>query len=388
MGVKRRTRAYHKEKETKMKIADMHCDTISEIWESRGSNAFGKGHNSGKQGKLQELSQNDLHIDIQKMRKSDYLLQNFAMYIDLKRGIDPFAYVLELIDVFYEEMEKNKNDICVIKTYDEILENERQGKMSALMTIEEGGCCKGAISNLERLYQLGARMMTLTWNYPNELASPNIFIRKQQSGNHIEQGCSVRNAVRNTLPGENASQGSTVKNDKGFCLFDSSQGLTEKGYTFINRMEELGIIIDVSHLSDAGFWDIAKNTKKPFVASHSNARALCGHCRNLTDDMIRTIAERGGVIGLNYYGCFLNETNDSRSSVARMAAHAHHMLDIGGSECLGLGSDFDGISGELEIQDCSQMHKLADELERQHFTGAEIENILYRNVMRVYKEML
>lgn len=387
MGVKRRTRAYHKEKETKMKIADMHCDTISEIWESRGSNAFGKGHNSGKQGKLQELSQNDLHIDIQKMRKSDYLLQNFAMYIDLKRGIDPFAYVLELIDVFYEEMEKNKNDICVIKTYDEILENERQGKMSALMTIEEGGCCKGAISNLERLYQLGARMMTLTWNYPNELASPNIFIRKQQSGNRIEQG-GVRNAVRNTLPGENASQGSTVKNDKGFCLFDSSQGLTEKGYTFINRMEELGIIIDVSHLSDAGFWDIAKNTKKPFVASHSNARALCGHYRNLTDDMIRTIAERGGVIGLNYYGCFLNETNDSRSSVARMAAHARHMLDIGGSECLGLGSDFDGISGELEIQDCSQMHKLADELERQHFTGAEIENILYRNVMRVYKEML
>lgn len=346
-----------------MKIADMHCDTISEIWESRKRNLSGKG------GCSCQLSQNNLQVDIQKMKKAGYILQNFAMFVDLQKGLDPFAYVLELIGVFYEEMEKNKNDIRVIKSYDDILENEQQGKLSALMSVEEGGCCKGEISNLDQLYQLGARMMTLTWNYPNELASPNIFVRKQQAGNRMEEGGSV-------------------KNDKGFCMFDSSQGLTEKGFTFIERMEELGIIIDVSHLSDAGFWDIAKNTKKPFVASHSNARALCGHCRNLTDDMIRTIADRGGVIGLNYYGCFLNETNDSHSSVARMAAHARHMLDIGGSECLGLGSDFDGISGELEIQDCSQMHKLVDELERQHFTGAQIENILYRNVMRVYKEML
>lgn len=340
-----------------MKIADMHCDTISEIWESRKQSASQKG------GSPQQLYRNDLHIDIRKMKKAGYLLQNFALYVDLKKGLDPFEYVMELIDVFREEMEKNKNDIGVIKTYDEILANERQGKMSALMTIEEGGCCKGEIGNLERLYQLGARMMTLTWNYPNELASPNLFIKS-------------------------AEKGSTLKNDEGFNLFDSSRGLTEKGFFFIQRMEELGMIIDVSHLSDAGFWDIVQHTKKPFVASHSNARALCGHCRNLTDDMIRAVAGRGGVIGLNFYGCFLNETNDSHSRVARMAAHARHMLKVGGSGCLGLGSDFDGISGELEIQDCSQMQKLINELERAHFTGTEIENILWRNVMRVYREML
>ena len=340
-----------------MKIADMHCDTISEIWESRKQSVSPKG------GSPQQLSRNDLHIDIRKMKKAGYLLQNFALYVDLKKGLDPFEYVLELIDVFREEMGKNKNDIGVIKTYDDILANERQGKMSALMTIEEGGCCKGEIGNLERLYQLGARMMTLTWNYPNELASPNLFLKS-------------------------AEKGSTLKNDEGFNLFDSSKGLTEKGFFFIQRMEELGMIIDVSHLSDAGFWDIVQHTKKPFVASHSNARALCGHCRNLTDDMIRAVAGRGGVIGLNFYGCFLNETNDSHSRVARMAAHARHMLNVGGSGCLGLGSDFDGISGELEIQDCSQMQKLVDGLERAHFTGTEIENILWRNVMRVYREML
>ncbi len=329
-----------------MKIADMHCDTISQIWERQ------------KAGNRQQLFQNSLHVDIQKMQKANYLLQNFALYVDLKKEPDPFMYVLKLVDVFQDEMQKNKKDICFVQTYDEIIVNEKQGKISALMTVEEGGCCKGEIQNLETLYQLGARMMTLTWNYPNELASPNIFEKDSRQF------------------------------AKGFPLFDSSAGLTENGFLFIERMEELGMIIDVSHLSDAGFWDIAKHTEKPFVASHSNARALCGHARNLTDDMIRVIANRGGVIGLNCYGRFLNAINDDSSRVARMAQHARHILNVGGGECLGLGTDFDGINGQLEIQDCSQMYKLVHELERQHFTESEIENILFRNVMRVYKELL
>lgn len=344
-----------------MKIADMHCDTISAIWEGRKHLAAQIAEPPGQGDSSLQLSRNNLQIDIQKMKKAGYLIQNFAMYIDLKEDLDPFVYVQELIDIFYDEMEKNRNDIRVIKKYDEIIENDKNGRMSALMTIEEGGCCKGEIGNLEALYQLGARMMTLTWNYPNELASPNIPVKDHS------------------------------KTENGFCMFDNTKGLTEKGFLFIERMESLGMIIDVSHLSDAGFWDIAKNTKKPFVASHSNARALCEHHRNLTDEMIRTIAERGGVVGLNYYGDFLNprnSINDSYSSVARMAEHARYILNVGGSECLGLGSDFDGISGELEIQDCSQMYKLVSELERQHFTYTEIENIFYRNVMRVYREML
>ncbi len=326
-----------------MKIADMHCDTISKLWECKREN------------NPQQLSYNSLHVDIQRMKKAGYILQNFAMYIDLEKEFDPFEYVLELIDIFYEEMEKNKDDIGVIKCFDDFLHNEQQGRLSALMTIEEGGCCKGEIENLEKLYELGARMMTLTWNYPNELAYPNILTQE--------------------------------KDNKGFYLFDGTRGLTNIGYAFIERMEELGIIIDVSHLSDAGFWDIVNHTKKPFVASHSNARVLCGHARNLTDEMIRTLADRGGVIGLNFYGCFLNETANSYSSVERMAAHARHIINIGGSECLGLGSDFDGIDGKLEMEDCSQMYKLADELEKQKFTIAQIEKIFYQNTLRVYQEI-
>ena len=322
-----------------MKIADLHCDTISEIWKSR------------RAGRPQQLFQNNLHVDIQKMQKAGYLLQNFAMYIDLEKTSDPFAAVSEQIDVFYDEMEKNKDYIGIATSYHEILANEKQGKMSALMTIEEGGCCKGELENLETLYQRGARMMTLTWNYPNELASPN-------------------------LPADS------------FGAFDSTKGLTRKGFAFIQRMEELGMILDVSHLSDAGFWDIAKHTKKPFAASHSNARALSPHARNLTDDMLRVIADRGGVAGLNFYGRFLNPIDDSHSSTAQMAQHVRHIVNGGGIECIGLGSDFDGITGELEMEDCSQLAKLTAELERAHFTGSEIEHILYKNVMRFYREML
>lgn len=322
-----------------MKIADLHCDTISEIWKSR------------RAGRPQQLFQNNLHVDIQKMQKAGYLLQDFAMYIDLEKTSDPFAAVSEQIDVFYDEMEKNKDYIGIATSYHEILANEKQGKMSALMTIEEGGCCKGELENLETLYQRGARMMTLTWNYPNELAGPN-------------------------LPADS------------FGAFDSTKGLTRKGFAFIQRMEEIGMILDVSHLSDAGFWDIAKHTKKPFAASHSNARALSPHARNLTDDMLRVIADRGGVAGLNFYGRFLNPTDDSHSSTAQMAQHVRHIVNVGGIECIGLGSDFDGITGELEMEDCSQLAKLTAELERAHFTGSEIEHILYKNVMRFYREML
>lgn len=328
-----------------MKIADMHCDTVSEIWKSR------------RAGEDAQLAKNKFHIDMQKLKKSEYLLQNFAMFTNLKECADAYEHTLSLINVFYGEIEKNKNDISVIKRYNEIAKNEKQGKISALLTIEEGGCCKGSIDKLEKLYQLGARMMTLTWNYPNELGFPNLY-------DLAEYGVS------------------------GTFTFDGSKGLTSKGFEFIERMEQLGMIIDVSHLSDAGFWDIFNNTKKPFVASHSNARALCRHPRNLTDDMIRAIAERGGVIGLNYYGKFLDDKSPHFSSAEKIARHARHIINTGGSECLGLGSDFDGIDGGMEIKDASQIYKLVQALEGNNFTSEEIENILYKNVLKVYKELL
>lgn len=330
-----------------MKVIDMHCDTIAEIRYSQATE------------KVQNLQENTLQIDLKKMKKGDYLLQNFALFVDMDRKEDPFYSVIHLSDIFYQEMEKNQDCIRQVRNYQDILRNMEDGKMSALLTVEEGGVCKGDLSFLRTLYRLGVRMMTLTWNHPNEIGNPNFYKSE---------------VYANTVP-----------------EFDGSKGLTETGITFLSEMEKLGMIIDVSHLSDAGFWDVYHHTTKPFVASHSNARALCGHGRNLTDEMIRALAERGGVMGLNYLGMFLDKAGADGvcpSRVKRMAEHARHIMNIGGRECLGLGSDFDGISGDLEMKDCSMLPLLEAELRKQGFHESEIEGIFYKNVLNLYKQIL
>ncbi len=336
-----------------MKIIDMHCDTIAEIWYSQKDVAAGKATS------CKNLRENDLQLDLMKMKKGDYLLQNFAMFVNLERKENPFESVMHLVDVFYTEMEKNKDLIGVVKNYADIEANIQAGRMSAMLTVEEGEVCKGEISFLRDLYRLGVRMMTLTWNHENSLAYPN------------------------NVPGDG---------EKVFPYEpDMSRGLKEKGFAFIEEMERLGIIIDVSHLSDAGFYDVYGHTSKPFVASHSNARALCGHCRNLTDDMIRKLAERGGVTGLNYCCSFLMDPDENghvQSRVAKMAEHVKYLAKVGGIDCIGLGSDFDGIGGDLEMKDASMLPLLADALQKAGFHESEVDKILYKNVLRVYKEVL
>lgn len=127
------------------------------------------------------------------------------------------------------------------------------------------------------------------------------------------------------------------------------------------------------------------------MASHSNAAALCKHPRNLSDDQIRRIAECGGVIGVNYYGMFLEEKPENGiyySRVERIAAHICHMIRVGGIGCVGLGSDFDGIDTNLEMSDCSKLNLLERELEKRKFTEEEKEAVFSQNVLRIYKEYL
>ena len=331
-----------------MRVVDMHCDTIAALY---------RGH---KDGKSISILENGLMVDLNKMKAGDYSLQNFALFTELKK-IDepPFEYCMKLLDTFYTELEAHGDLIGIVKSYGDIEENLKAGRMSALLTIEEGGVCQGELAYLRDFYRLGVRMMTLTWNYANELAFPN---------------------RRETLP-----DGSTR------TVPDTENGLTETGIAFVEEMERLGIILDVAHLNDAGIWDVFKYTKKPFVASHSNARALCSHPRNLTDDMIRALAERGGVMGINYCPSFLYNFPDEASAVSRvcdMVEHIKHIRNIGGIGCVGLGSVFDGIGGELELKTAADLPRLAEEMERQGFTTGEIEAVFSGNVLRVYKEIL
>lgn len=320
-----------------MKIIDMHCDTIHELWEGR------------KRGEHMTLRRNNLMLDLERMKKGGYSVQNFALFVEQKPEISSFATVKELLSVFREEMETNADWVSQVMNTKEILENEKEGKLSALLTVEGGEACEGMLENLQYLYDQGVRMMTLTWNFPNEIGHSNF------------------------------------DENQDFFTPNTSEGLTETGIRFVEEMERMGMIVDVSHLSDAGFYDVVKYTKRPFVASHSNARSVCPWVRNLTDDMIRRLADRGGVVGLNYCADFLR---DSRTGELDIGRHARHIADVGGIECVGLGSDFDGIPPYQGCPKAEQMDKLAAIFEKNGFSQREIDKILYQNVFRVYKEIL
>lgn len=337
-----------------MRVIDMHCDTISRILERR------------KRGETISLRENNLMIDLIKLKKGGYSVQNFALYVEQKEGESSFLKGKELLSVFNEEMSKNKDMISQVYTVRDILENEKEGKLSALLTVEEGGVCEGRMENLHFLYKAGVRMMTLTWNFPNEIGYPNF-------------------------------------NKEGdFYKPNRKDGLTKTGIEFVQEMEKLRMIVDVSHLSDAGFYDVLKYTKAPFVASHSNARAVCPVVRNLTDDMIIKLAKRGGVIGLNYSVDFLRDHPErgkvdgknpqnwgcGNASLEDIAEHAKHIANVGGIECVGLGSDFDGIPPHPELPGADTMPELAQIMAKKGFSGSEIDKILYQNVFRLYKEVL
>ena len=221
--------------------------------------------------------------------------------------------------------------------------------------MEEGGCCKGSLGVLRRMYELGVRMMTLTWNHDNELAAPQA-------------------------------------NPGGPLAAQTQRGLTETGFAFLAEMERLHMIVDVSHLSDRGFWDIVEHGTRPFAASHSNCRALCPHTRNLTDSMIRALAEKGGIAGLNYYAAFLDtdpaHPEACRSTVERIAEHAAHYKQVGGIGVLALGSDFDGIDGHHQLETAADMPLLADALRRTGFTEDEVERIFWRNARDFFEHNL
>lgn len=331
-----------------MKVIDMHCDTIMALYHDQ------------KEGKTTELRSNNLNISLEKMEKGDYLAQCFAMFIPLAAVENAFETCNEMIDVFYNELEKNQDKIAVALTAEDIERNAREGKMSAILTIEEGAATNCNLRFLRNLYRLGVRMITLTWNFDNGIGHPNVKAK-----------------------GSDGKVDITVWNN---------EGLDEFGIEMIKEMERLGIIIDVSHLSDGGFWDVINNTTTPFVASHSNARSLCSHVRNMTDDMILALAKRGGVMGINYAADFLENPPENKdgfmSTVDNMVKHIQYIKNLAGIDCIGLGSDFDGIPQNLEMKDCSMLSMLENRLKENGFTDEEIEKIFYKNVLRVFKEVL
>lgn len=330
-----------------MQFIDMHCDTIMALM-----------HHEDK-----HLFENDLMIDLKRLKEADYLLQCFAMFVPYKgrhneEHYSPFEVCHKMIDRYYNELELNKDSIAPVFSYEDIERNIREGKMSSLLTIEEGGVCLGNIEFLRNFYRLGVRMMTLTWNFKNEIASPNIDFTNAVPGEHNEHH----------LP-------------------NTTDGLTEFGIECVKEMNRLGMVIDCSHLGDKGFYDVIKYSTKPIVCSHSCSRDVAYHVRNMSDDMLLKLKENGGVVGINFAHDFImGEGNTNYSTIKDIVAHINHIVDVIGIDYVGLGSDFDGISNEdIELKDASLMPKLLLELQNAGYSQEDIAKITHKNVLRVFK---
>ena len=324
-----------------MNYIDLHCDTIMAIMNHED----------------QSLKDAPTQINLDKLKKGQALLQCFAMFVHLKKVNDPLEYGLKMIDRYYIEIEKNKELIAPVFEYSDIEKNEKDHKISSLLTIEEGAITKGNVSILRNLYRLGVRMICLNWNFANGIGHPNFIL--------------------------------TEGRKPDFYTPNTTDGLTEDGFKIIKEMNRLGIIIDVSHLSDKGFYDCIQTSTRPIVASHSNARAICPNVRNLTDDMILKLHENGGVMGINFCADFLNEEEAlGKNTIQWAIKHMIHVKNLVGVDVLSIGSDYDGIDPNIELKDASLMQNLFTEMRKANFTEEEIEKIAFKNFLRVLKANL
>lgn len=325
-----------------MKFIDMHSDTISILMENNNS-----------------LLDSDSMININKLKQADYLLQCFACFVNLtSKQVDnkPYEYCNKMIDRYQKEINKYPTIIKPIYTYSDIENNIKDNIISSILTIEEGGVLEGKIENLLYFYKRGVRMLALTWNYKNEIASPNMDFYNPET-------------VNQTKP-------------------NISEGLTDFGIEVVKKMNELGMVIDCSHAGDKTFYDVIKYSTKPIVCSHSCSRSVCNHVRNMSDDMLIKLKENGGVVGINFCHDFIKE-EDSEATIKDVVKHIIHIRDVIGIDYIGLGSDFDGIGNEnIELKDATYMPKLVEELERNSFSKLDIDKITHLNVLRVFKDNL
>ncbi len=310
-----------------MNFIDFHIDTLIH-WLKQQQKGLDKDAT---------LYNNPYHVDFSRLIKSAYAAQFFATYINLgeKTFFSNTHYedALFAIDTLHKQVSLS-TDISIATSFDEYKKNKEEKKHSVFISVEEGGILDNDITRLDTLYERGVRAITLTWNYENCIGYPH-----EKSGSEF--------------------------------------GLKPFGFEVIEKMENLGILVDVSHLSDQGFWDICNISKKPFIATHSNARTVCDTTRNLTDEMLRALAGRGGITGLNFYGYFLQ--GSETSSVEDMVKHIQHIVNVAGEDVLALGSDFDGIEGNLELEGVQDIYKLVNGMEKAGLPSAVIEKICYKN---------
>lgn len=310
-----------------MLVVDTHCDTAERLLDT------GEG-----------LYANSLHADLKRMSRYKGYVQLFAAFVDDALGQ---AYALRralcIIDGLYREADINREHMRICLSFEDIRQALEDGKVAGLISIENGLALQGEPAVLRMLYRLGVRSICLTWNGRNELADG---VRAGSDG-----------------------------------------GLTEFGREVVREMDALGMLADVSHISVNGFWDVIETSRSVVSASHSNARKICDHPRNLYDDQLLAIAETGGVIGVNFYPYFLNGTdNASKDDIIR---HIEYIAGLSGIDHVGFGADFDGIgTTPRDVKGVQDLGLLLNELAKLNYTESAIKKIAGENHMRVFERVL
>lgn len=310
----------------KFPVFDLHCDTALTLL----------GRDMNQPGNLRR---NDFHIDLERARSLPGYCQCFACfttpYMEEGRHISPvLAFERELATI-QREVDKNHDLISIAYSPKEIEENRQKGKMSAVLTLEGTAGIGYNPELLEDLYQIGFRISSLGWNEKNPLTGSNV----------------------------------------------TGGGLTDLGAEYVKEAQRLGMLIDVSHISDEGFWDIVKNTEAPVIATHSNSRSVCNHSRNLTDDMFRAIVETGGVAGFNQCDIFVGE----KPTLDTICDHILHFLELDPSgKHIALGGDLDGCDKMSVGFDGVQSYPaMAQRLSERGLTDEMLMDIYWNNALGV-----
>ena len=307
-------------------VFDLHCDTalalLGEDVNQAGSLASNKGH-----------------IDLNRAEKLAGYCQCFACFttpfMEQWHHITPTLVFEREIATIQREIDKNKNRISIAYSPEDVIANLEKGKMSAILTIEGPAGFGFDQELLESMFLAGFRISTLGWNESNPLTGSN------QTGG----------------------------------------GLTDLGKAYVRQAQSLGILVDVSHISDEGFWDIMKITQAPVIASHSNSRALCNHSRNLTDDMFCAIRDSGGVVGINQFADFLGQ----KPTLDTVCDHIFHFLELDPEgRHVALGGDLDGCEVLAEgFEGVQSYDALADRLIARGLDAATVQNIYWNNALGV-----
>jgi len=311
----------------KFSYFDCHCDTASLIYQNSNSIITNLGH-----------------IDLDRACNFSTYAQFFAFFINKNKCIMPLNQIFdEMYKYFIIQMELHSDKVSICLNINDLDRAFYQNKVAAFLSIEGAETINCDVLNLEKIFHKGFRMTGITWNYDNELS--------------------------------------------GSAMKSNNVGLSSKGVSFIQKAKDLSMIVDVSHISEAGFWGVADIINGPFIASHSNSKKLVNHKRNLDDDQFLEIVSSGGVCGINLYKPFL--TINDTCYISDVIRHIEHFSSLGGINNLSIGADFDGCD-ELpnEIIGIQDMPKIYNELLRLNYTEEQVKGLFFNNLYKLIKNIL